>query len=87
MRGKQFFTGVEIQVWAIACFAPQRTVREDALRYIDIRDSFIDFFPFSVQLIRFYFCFFNLAEILPSSFRKLVTTPVCRLSVNHVFVS
>ncbi|KMR03877.1 protein argonaute-2-like protein [Lasius niger] len=32
MRGKQFFTGVEIRVWAIACFAPQRTVREDALR-------------------------------------------------------
>ncbi|KAI8037346.1 hypothetical protein M5D96_010097 [Drosophila gunungcola] len=32
MRGKQFFTGVEIRIWAIACFAPQRTVREDALR-------------------------------------------------------
>ncbi|XP_055705126.1 protein argonaute-2 isoform X1 [Phlebotomus papatasi] len=32
MRGKQFFTGVEIRVWAIACFAPQRTVREEALR-------------------------------------------------------
>ncbi|VVC97671.1 unnamed protein product, partial [Leptidea sinapis] len=31
MRGKQFFMGVEIRVWAIACFAPQRTVREDAL--------------------------------------------------------
>lgn len=34
MRGKQFFTGVEIRVWAIACFAPQRTVRDDALRYV-----------------------------------------------------
>ena len=32
MRGKQFFTGVEIREWAIACFAPSRTVREDALR-------------------------------------------------------
>ncbi|XP_055694608.1 protein argonaute-2-like isoform X3 [Lutzomyia longipalpis] len=32
MRGKQFFTGVEIRVWAIACFAPQRTVREENLR-------------------------------------------------------
>lgn len=32
MRGKQFFTGVDIKVWAIACFAPQRTVRDDALR-------------------------------------------------------
>jgi len=32
MRGKQFYTGVEIRVWAIACFAPQRTVREDNLR-------------------------------------------------------
>lgn len=34
MRGKQFYTGVEIRVWAIACFAPQRTVREDALRFV-----------------------------------------------------
>lgn len=32
MRGKQFFSGVDIKEWAIACFAPQRTVREDALR-------------------------------------------------------
>ncbi|KAK2174077.1 hypothetical protein NP493_830g00028 [Ridgeia piscesae] len=32
MRGKQFYSGKEIRVWAIACFAPQRTVREDALR-------------------------------------------------------
>ena len=32
MRGKQFYSGIEIKVWAIACFAPQRTVREDALR-------------------------------------------------------
>lgn len=32
MRGKQFHTGVEIRTWAIACFAPQRTCREDSLR-------------------------------------------------------
>lgn len=32
MRGKQFHTGIEIRVWAIACFAPQRTCREDSLR-------------------------------------------------------
>uniref|UniRef100_A0A1I8GV41 Protein argonaute-1 n=1 Tax=Macrostomum lignano TaxID=282301 RepID=A0A1I8GV41_9PLAT len=32
MRGKQFFAGIEIKVWAIACFAAQRTVREDSLR-------------------------------------------------------
>ncbi|KAA3674012.1 eukaryotic translation initiation factor 2C, partial [Paragonimus westermani] len=32
MRGKQFFSGIEIKVWAIACFAPQRIVREDSLR-------------------------------------------------------
>ncbi|XP_067937270.1 protein argonaute-2-like [Watersipora subatra] len=32
MRGKQFFAGIEIRVWAIACFAPQRVVREEALR-------------------------------------------------------
>ncbi|XP_052085900.1 protein argonaute-2-like isoform X5 [Mytilus californianus] len=32
MRGKQFYSGIEIRVWAIACYAPQRTVREDCLR-------------------------------------------------------
>uniref|UniRef100_A0A1I8HD05 Protein argonaute-2 n=1 Tax=Macrostomum lignano TaxID=282301 RepID=A0A1I8HD05_9PLAT len=32
MRGKQFFAGIEIKVWAIACFAAQRIVREDSLR-------------------------------------------------------
>lgn len=32
MRGKQFFSGIEIRVWAIACFAPQRTVKDDAVR-------------------------------------------------------
>lgn len=32
MRGKQFHTGVEIRIWAIACFAPQRGCGEDALR-------------------------------------------------------
>ncbi|XP_014666290.1 PREDICTED: protein argonaute-2-like isoform X3 [Priapulus caudatus] len=32
MRGKEFHTGVEIRTWAIACFAPQRTCREEALR-------------------------------------------------------
>lgn len=45
MRGKQFFTGVEIRVWAIACFAPQRTVREDALRYM--KNFFIHFVYYS----------------------------------------
>ncbi|GAA57252.1 eukaryotic translation initiation factor 2C, partial [Clonorchis sinensis] len=37
MRGKQFFSGIEIKVWAIACFAPQRIVREDSLRYVLLR--------------------------------------------------
>lgn len=32
MRGKQFHTGIEIRSWAIACFAPQRTCNEAALR-------------------------------------------------------
>uniref|UniRef100_A0A1B0CSD2 Protein argonaute-1 n=1 Tax=Lutzomyia longipalpis TaxID=7200 RepID=A0A1B0CSD2_LUTLO len=32
MRGKQFFLGIEIIVWAITCFAPQRTVHEESLR-------------------------------------------------------
>uniref|UniRef100_A0A2K5RWS5 Argonaute RISC catalytic component 3 n=1 Tax=Cebus imitator TaxID=2715852 RepID=A0A2K5RWS5_CEBIM len=31
MRGKQFHTGVEIKMWAIACFATQRQCREEIL--------------------------------------------------------
>ncbi|CAE1171979.1 ELF2C [Acanthosepion pharaonis] len=32
MRGKQFYNGIEIRVWAIACFATQKSVKEEALR-------------------------------------------------------
>jgi len=32
MRGKQFYTGVEIRYWAISCFAPQKIVREESLK-------------------------------------------------------
>lgn len=32
MRGKQFHTGIEIKVWAIACFAQQRACNEQSLR-------------------------------------------------------
>ncbi|CAG5124840.1 unnamed protein product [Candidula unifasciata] len=32
MRGKQFYQGIEIRLWALACFAPQATVREDTLK-------------------------------------------------------
>uniref|UniRef100_UPI00358DE5BC protein argonaute-2-like isoform X2 n=1 Tax=Myxine glutinosa TaxID=7769 RepID=UPI00358DE5BC len=32
MRGKQFYSGIEIRLWAIACFAPQRQCREDVLK-------------------------------------------------------
>ncbi|VDL33706.1 unnamed protein product [Hymenolepis diminuta] len=32
MRGKQFFSGIEIKTWAIACFAPKRIVREESLQ-------------------------------------------------------
>jgi len=34
MRGKQLYQGIQIRVWAIACFAPQRSVNEEALRYV-----------------------------------------------------
>ncbi|XP_060856547.1 protein argonaute-2-like [Metopolophium dirhodum] len=33
MRDKQFFVGVEIRNWAIACFAPQKTVREESIKH------------------------------------------------------
>ena len=32
MRGKQFFIGVKITNWAIACFASQFSVRDDAIK-------------------------------------------------------
>lgn len=32
MRGKQLYQGIQIRIWAIACFAPSRTVGEEALR-------------------------------------------------------
>uniref|UniRef100_A0A0N5A9X1 Protein argonaute-1 n=1 Tax=Syphacia muris TaxID=451379 RepID=A0A0N5A9X1_9BILA len=32
MRGKQFHTGVEVKIWAIACFAQQQHVKENDLR-------------------------------------------------------
>lgn len=34
MRNKQFHTGIEIKVWAIACFAPQRQCTELLLKYV-----------------------------------------------------
>ncbi|XP_013856459.1 protein argonaute-3, partial [Austrofundulus limnaeus] len=32
MRGKQFHTGVEVKLWAVACFAAQRQCREEILK-------------------------------------------------------
>ena len=32
MRGKQFHTGIEINVWAIACFAHSRQCQDNSLR-------------------------------------------------------
>uniref|UniRef100_A0A7E4W4Z4 Protein argonaute-1 n=1 Tax=Panagrellus redivivus TaxID=6233 RepID=A0A7E4W4Z4_PANRE len=32
MRGKQFHTGIEVKIWAIACFATQQHVKENDLR-------------------------------------------------------
>ncbi|CAH1733328.1 unnamed protein product [Aphis gossypii] len=32
MRGKQFFTGVEIRIWALVCFVSQNTICENELK-------------------------------------------------------
>uniref|UniRef100_A0A8C9FLR1 Protein argonaute-1 n=1 Tax=Pavo cristatus TaxID=9049 RepID=A0A8C9FLR1_PAVCR len=37
MRGKQFYNGIEIKVWAIACFAPQKQCREEVLNLAALR--------------------------------------------------
>jgi hypothetical protein len=42
MRGKQFYAGIEIKVWAVACFAPQKQCREDLLPWCKIPDSHSD---------------------------------------------
>jgi len=33
MRGKQLYQGIQIRMWAIACFAAQRSVGEESLRW------------------------------------------------------
>ena len=32
MRGKQFHTGIEVNVWAIACFDHQKQCQDQSLR-------------------------------------------------------
>jgi len=32
MKGKKFFIGIQISVWAIACFAPRNVLPEEVLR-------------------------------------------------------
>uniref|UniRef100_A0A1A8KZC5 Eukaryotic translation initiation factor 2C, 1 n=2 Tax=Nothobranchius pienaari TaxID=704102 RepID=A0A1A8KZC5_9TELE len=39
MRGKQFYNGIEIKVWAIACFAPQKQCREEVVGSMDAHPS------------------------------------------------
>lgn len=51
MRGKQFHTGVEIKMWAIACFATQRQCREEILKY----DVFFSCNVFKLSSLRFYY--------------------------------
>ena len=34
MRGKQLYQGITIETWALACFAPQSNVNENALRLV-----------------------------------------------------
>ncbi|KAL7984015.1 hypothetical protein Chor_002585 [Crotalus horridus] len=38
MRNKQFHTGIEIKVWAIACFAPQRQCTEVHLKQVTLTE-------------------------------------------------
>ncbi|KAL3117936.1 hypothetical protein niasHT_005179 [Heterodera trifolii] len=37
MRAKQFHTGIEVKTWAIACFAPQQSVKENDLRNFTVQ--------------------------------------------------
>ena len=45
MRGKQFYNGIEIKVWAIACFAPQKQCREEVLKYVEMTSYTFLFMP------------------------------------------
>lgn len=60
MRGKQFHTGVEVKVWAIACFAQQQHVKENDLRFV-----FISFCLF-VVVVEGLFCILNSSRIFLS---------------------
>lgn len=56
MRGKQFYAGIEIKVWAVACFAPQKQCREDLLKWVTETDSsFQDVRMKGVVCIDFFF--------------------------------
>ena len=49
MRGKQLYQGIQIRVWAIACFAPQRNITEEALRYVS--KNYVEYALFYVLLV------------------------------------
>ena len=51
MRGKQLYQGIQIRVWAIACFAPQRNITEEALRYVSFGENF--YFLSSVTYVQY----------------------------------
>ena len=73
MRGKQFYYGIEIRVWAIACFAPQRNVREDALRFV----------PLSVLLCLPVVC----CDLQEWVFPRCPPHPPSRHTLMHAFLS
>uniref|UniRef100_A0A8C9F4Y2 Argonaute4 n=1 Tax=Pavo cristatus TaxID=9049 RepID=A0A8C9F4Y2_PAVCR len=51
MRGKQFYAGIEIKVWAVACFAPQKQCREDLLKvYFPLGDTLLGMATQCVQV-------------------------------------
>uniref|UniRef100_A0A8C1XR51 Argonaute RISC component 1 n=1 Tax=Cyprinus carpio TaxID=7962 RepID=A0A8C1XR51_CYPCA len=62
MRGKQFYNGIEIKVWAIACFAPQKQCREEVLKPPEVNRCGFDGLRVSKSWGNFHFwvnCAFN----------------------------
>ena len=91
MRGKQLYQGIQIRVWAIACFAPQRAVGEEALRYsrvtLTVKHSsthttiitvMISDSGTNVHYQRFTFTDSFLVETSPSSYSASPMMPVCQ---------
>ena len=74
MRGKQLYQGIQIRVWAIACFAPQRSVNEESLRFV-----ILSCLALCVKLTTLQVDFAHLCIVKEENSEFCISRPCCRL--------